>query len=40
MWNQVYAPVSGSLALSAICAALPILVMLLMLAVLRTAASR
>ena len=38
MWNQVYAPVSGSLALSAVCAALPIFVMLLMLAVLRTAA--
>ncbi len=38
MWNQVYAPVSGSLALSAVCAALPIFVMLLMLGVLRTAA--
>jgi lactate permease len=38
MWNQVYAPVGGSLALSALCAALPILVMLLLLAVLRTAA--
>jgi L-lactate transport len=38
MWNQVYAPVSGSLALSAICAALPIFVMLLMLGGLRTAA--
>jgi len=38
MWNQVYTPVSGSLALSAICAALPIFIMLLMLGVLRTAA--
>jgi lactate permease len=38
MWNQVYAPVSGSLALSTACAALPILVMLLMLGILRTAA--
>src|SRR5947208_1853993 len=38
MWNQVYAPVSGSLALSAVCAALPIFVMLLMLGILRTAA--
>src|SRR5450432_3259599 len=38
MWNQVYAPVSGSLALSAVCAALPVFVMLLMLGVLRTAA--
>jgi L-lactate transport len=38
MWNQVYAPVSGSLALSAVCAALPIFIMLLMLGVLRTAA--
>ena len=38
MWNQVYAPVSGSLPLSAVCAALPIFVMLLMLGVLRTAA--
>jgi L-lactate transport len=38
MWNQVYAPVGGSLALSALCAALPLLVMLLLLAVLRTAA--
>jgi L-lactate transport len=38
MWNQVYAPLSGSLALSSVCAALPIFVMLLMLGVLRTAA--
>jgi L-lactate transport len=38
MWNQDYVPVSGSLALSAMCAALPIFVMLLMLGVLRTAA--
>jgi lactate permease len=38
MWDQVYAPVSGSLALSAVCAALPIFIMLLMLGVLRTAA--
>ncbi len=38
MWNQVYTPVSGSLGLSAVCAALPIFIMLLMLAVLRTAA--
>jgi lactate permease len=38
MWNQVYAPVSGSLGLSAVCAALPIFIMLLMLGVLRTAA--
>lgn len=38
MWNQVYAPISGSLGMSAVCAALPIFVMLLMLGVLRTAA--
>jgi lactate permease len=38
MWNQVYTPVGGSLALSALCAALPLFVMLLSLAVLRTAA--
>ncbi len=38
MWNQVYAPISGNLGLSALCAALPIFVMLLMLGVLRTAA--
>jgi len=38
MWNQVYTPVSGSLGLSAVCAALPIFIMLLMLGVLRTAA--
>jgi len=38
MWNQVYAPLGGSLALSGLGAALPIFVMLLLLAVLRTAA--
>ena len=38
MWSQVYTPVGGSLALSALCAALPIFIMLLMLGVLRTAA--
>jgi lactate permease len=38
MWDQVYTPVAGSLAASAACAALPILVMLLALGVLRTAA--
>ncbi len=38
MWNQVYAPVQGSLALSAACAALPILVLLLALGVFRLSA--
>jgi lactate permease len=38
MWNQVYTPVSGSLAASASVAALPIAVMLLSLGVLRMAA--
>lgn len=38
MWNQVYTPLSGSLALSATSAALPIFVMLLLLGIVRTAA--
>jgi L-lactate transport len=38
MWNQVYTPVGGSLAASAAVAALPILVMLLSLGVLRISA--
>jgi L-lactate transport len=38
MWRQAYAPVAGSLPLSAAAAALPILVLLFALAVLRTAA--
>jgi lactate permease len=38
MWNQIYAPVQGSLGLSAACAALPILVLLLSLGVFRLSA--
>jgi L-lactate transport len=38
MWNQIYVPVAGSLPLSAACAALPILVLLIALAGLRLAA--
>ncbi|MBV9620320.1 MAG: L-lactate permease [Gammaproteobacteria bacterium] len=38
MWNQVYAPLSGSLPLSALCAALPIFVMLALLGLARSAA--
>src|SRR5258708_3066423 len=38
MWDQVYTPVAGTLPPSPPCAALPILVMLLTLGVLRTAA--
>lgn len=38
MWNQVYTPVHGSLAMSAACAAVPIVVLLLALAVLRMSA--
>ncbi|MBV8782874.1 MAG: L-lactate permease [Gammaproteobacteria bacterium] len=38
MWNQVYAPLAGSLGISALIAALPVFVMLLLLGILRTAA--
>ena len=38
MWDQVYTPVAGSLAASALVAALPIAVMLFSLGVLRLAA--
>jgi len=38
MWDQVYTPVHGSLALSAMCAALPIVVLLLALGVFRMSA--
>jgi L-lactate transport len=38
MWDQIYTPVSDSLRLSALCAALPIFVLLLSLAVFRVAA--
>jgi len=38
MWNQVYTPVHGSLALSALCAAFPIVVLLLALGVFRMSA--
>jgi len=38
MWDQVYSPVHGSLAMSAACAALPIVVLLLALGIFRLAA--
>src|SRR5438034_1457145 len=38
MWDQVYTPIHGSLGLSCACAALPILVLLLALGVLRLSA--
>ncbi|HVO46319.1 MAG TPA: L-lactate permease [Steroidobacteraceae bacterium] len=38
MWDQVYAPLGGNLTLSAACAALPILVLLVSLGILRMAA--
>jgi L-lactate transport len=38
MWNQVYVPIAGSLPASAACAALPILVMLVSLGILRMSA--
>src|SRR5260370_22928277 len=38
MWDQVYTPIHGSLGLSAACAALPILVLLLSLGVFRLSA--
>jgi L-lactate transport len=38
MWDQIYTPVAGSLGLSAVCAALPILALLIALGVFRVAA--
>jgi L-lactate transport len=38
MWNQVYTPVHGSLGLSAACAALPILILLIALGIFRVSA--
>ncbi|HXD73322.1 MAG TPA: L-lactate permease, partial [Vicinamibacterales bacterium] len=35
MWTQVYAPIAGSLGVSAIAAAIPIVILFLMLGVLR-----
>ena len=38
MWDQVYTPVHGSLGLSAACAAIPILILLIALGVFRMSA--